>query len=388
MKIIIDASHGGEDSGYTGNGIVEKDFSLLISNYIKDKLKNRDYEVVLTRTSDETLSDEERIDRIRNNINNNEEVLIVSNRLNQGGNDGAEIIYPLRESNELAKDISINLEKVGQNVNKYYQRRLPSDLSLDYDYLIRNTNPYNSIIIEYGYIDSKGDDVSFIKNNYKLLGDAVVLAIDEYLTKSNTYTVKSGDTLYSIAKKYNTTVNELKDLNNLTSSSLNIGQVLKVPTIKTSELPSVSTENLYKVQAGDTLYGIAKKYNVSVSDIKSENNLTSNLLSVGQILKIPEAGSSYETYTVKSGDNLYSIANRYNTTVNEIKELNNLSSNLLSIGQILKIPKSNKEVTYTVKKGDNLYSIAKKYNTTVTKIKELNNLSSNLLSIGQVLKIS
>ena len=91
-------------------------------------------------------------------------------------------------------------------------------------------------------------------------------------------------------------------------------------------------------------------------------------------------------YTVKKGDSLYSIAKKYNTTVDELKRINNLSSNLLSIGQKLIIP-SNESTIYTVLKGDSLYAIAKKYNTTVNKIKTDNNLTNNLLSIGQKLII-
>ena len=81
------------------------------------------------------------------------------------------------------------------------------------------------------------------------------------------------------------------------------------------------------------------------------------------------------------------IEKKYNTTVSAIKDLNNLVSNNLSIGQILKIPSNNNSITYIVKSGDNLYSIARKYNTTVNSIKLKNNLSNNLLSIGQKLII-
>ena len=107
-------------------------------------------------------------------------------------------------------------------------------------------------------------------------------------------------------------------------------------------------------------------------------------------LKIKEEPSStnYIDYVVKSGDNLYSIAKKYNTTVDEIKKLNGLTSNLLNIGMTLKIPiQIGNYINYTVKSGDNLYSIAKKYNTTVDEIKKLNGLTSNLLSIGMELKI-
>lgn len=90
------------------------------------------------------------------------------------------------------------------------------------------------------------------------------------------------------------------------------------------------------------------------------------------------------------GDSLYKIANKFNTTVNALKEKNNLTSNTLSIGQKLLIPttSTNNKLTYTVKKGDNLYSIARTYNTTVDKLKSLNNLTSNTLSIGQTLILS
>ena len=146
----------------------------------------------------------------------------------------------------------------------------------------------------------------------------------------NEYIVKSGDSLYSIANKYNTTVNELKRINNLTSNLLSVGQILKLPSID-----EVTTINEYVVKSGDSLYSIANKYNTTVNELKRINSLTSNLLNIGQKLKIPKEEEVTNTYTVKSGDSLYSIANKYNTTVNELKSKNNLTNNLLSIGQKL-----------------------------------------------------
>lgn len=215
------------------------------------------------------------------------------------------------------------------------------------------------------------------------------------MTGSNYYIVKKGDSLYSIANRYNTTVSELKTLNNLSTNNLDIGQVLKIPTETSEEAPSEEGEIIYTVKSGDSLYRIASLYNTTIDEIKSLNNLTSNTLSIGQKLKIPgtseESSTEYVTYTVVSGDSLYSIAKKYNTTANEIKEFNNLDSNLLSIGQILRIPTSTSSestyLNYTVVSGDNLYSIARRYNTTVDEIKTLNNLTSNTLSVGQTLKI-
>ena len=198
--------------------------------------------------------------------------------------------------------------------------------------------------------------------------------------------------MYSIARKYNTTVDKLKAYNNLTSNNLTIGSSLKIPTSSSNAEETNSNVKTYKVVSGDSLYSIAKKYNTTVDKIKSLNNLQSNILSIGQILKIPNDTntSSTKTYKVVSGDNLYSIAKKYNTTVDKIKSLNNLQSNILSIGQVLKIPNDTNTTstkTYKVVSGDSLYSIAKKYNTTVDKIKSLNNLTSNLLNIGDELLI-
>lgn len=156
-----------------------------------------------------------------------------------------------------------------------------------------------------------------------------------------------------------------------------------------TEPPNPPTGNgNYVVKQGDTLYSIAKKNNTTVDAIKRANGIINNIISVGQKLIIPEgtAEPNYVNYVVRKGDTLYAIANRYDTTVNDIMRLNNLNSTTISIGQELKIPNTNVTI-YTVKQGDTLYSIAKANNTTVTSIKQLNNLTSDTLSIGQQLKI-
>ena len=289
-----------------------------------------------------------------------------------------------------------NLSLAGQTIRKAYQRTLPSNPEKDYYFIHRNTGNTQPLIVEYGFIDDTPQQNQFLNNNYKELAEAVIKSILEYKNlpysppKTNSqrnYIVKKGDTLYSIAQRYNITVDELKKQNQLSTNQLTIGQSLI--------LPSTSFVT-YTVQKGDTLYKIASQYNTTIDILKKINNLSSNILSIGQKIKLPSTEiinipASLETYTVKSGDTLYSIAKKFDTTVDKIKSQNNLSEDALTVGQVLKIPsiilvtKPSKTNVYNVKPGDTLYSLARKFNTTVNNLKLLNNLKTNNLVIGQTI---
>ena len=378
----------------------------------------------------------------------------------ESGGDGAEVIYALRNNSTLSKKITDEIAKEGQNIRKYYQQRLPSNPVKDYYFIHRNTPDTEAVIVEYGFLDSPGDDVNELKNNYKDYAEAVVRALANYTGKtyiapetSDYYTVVKGDSLWSIANKYGITVNELKSLNNLTTNTIHVGDTLKIKSSeeklpenylvytvqKGDSLYSIANKygttvttlmdinNLsgsglqinqqlfipkeknidievekekgveYIVKSGDTLYKIATSYGVSVDELKKANNLTSNTLSVGQKLTIPVSETVVEettktepmgvNYVVQKGDNLYSIANKYSVTVDDLKKENNLTTNTLSIGQILLIPGTSNYANYTVVKGDSLWSIARKYGTTVGELKIINNLETTALSIGQELLI-
>lgn len=391
-KVAIDAYRGGNDIGASANNITEKDFNLNISKYINERLNKLGIENFLVRDSDATLTDDERINIIKNKYGTGNNIIVISNRLNSGNGTGLEIMYPLRNNSKLASSLATSLENSGANVTKFYQFRNSDNPAVDEDYLIRNTPNNQTIVIDYGY-PSNNSDASLL-NNYENLGEAVVKAIADYtgttyypVSGTNYYIVKKGDSLWSIASKNNTTVDVLKKLNNLSSNTLSIGQYLKLPQQNEEE---ASPNNVYVVQKGDSLWSIANKFNITVDNLKSYNSLSSNLLSIGQVLQIPseDIPTNQIIYTVKKGDSLWAIANKYDTTVDMIKSTNNLTSNNLSIDQKLIIPSTTNYITYIVKAGDNLYSIARNYNTTVDSIKKLNNLSSNTLSIGQKLIIT
>jgi LysM repeat protein len=176
---------------------------------------------------------------------------------------------------------------------------------------------------------------------------------------ASTYTVVSGDSLYAIARRFGMTIDELKALNRLTSNVLSVGQRLQVMVDAPSPgWPSAGSSSpagtgvSYTVVRGDTLSGIARRFNTTVEEIKRLNGLTSNTLSVGQRLRVggsqapsgPSGGdpappsTATAGYTVAPGDTLFGIASRFNTTVDELKRLNALTSTALSVGQRIKVP--------------------------------------------------
>ena len=363
-----------------------------------EEFQKRGVPVTLIRSTDETISPTDRVNRVLAAYGDNPNVVVISNHINAAGSgiqgaEGAEVIYALRDNSTLASNILTALGNAGQKMRKFYQRRLPSDTSKDYYFMHRNTGSNtHPVIVEYGFIDNP-EDLAKIQNNYKEYVDAVVDAviatyegetIPSLPESGNYYVVQSGDSLWKIANKYGITVDELKSLNGLTSNNLSVGQIL--------EVPGGSSSGTYTVKAGDSLWKIANQYGLTVAELKNLNGLTSDNLSIGQILKISNSSSSNNsnTYTVKAGDSLWKIANQYGLTVAELKNLNGLTSDNLSIGQVLKISNSsssNNSNTYTVKAGDSLWNIANKYGITVSELKSLNGLTSDNLSIGQILKV-
>lgn len=224
------------------------------------------------------------------------------------------------------------------------------------------------------------------------------------------YTVQEGDTLTSIAQKYDTTVHEITVTNSIVNPNLiYVGEVLKIYPGNRSIIKRKKVfTTTYIVQSGDTLTSIAMKFDTTVQAIAELNDLQNpNLIYVGEILKIPtnsrgnlSAPSSrhyIKTYIVQSGDTLTSIAKKFNTTVDKIALLNNITNpNLIYPGQILKIETSinssirgyNFNTMYTVQKGDTLLGISRKLDVDYKELIQKNDITNpNLIYTGEVLKI-
>jgi membrane-bound lytic murein transglycosylase D len=267
---------------------------------------------------------------------------------------------------------------------------------------------------------------------------------------TKTHKVKKGENLGAIANKYDVTVSELKKWNKLKSNNIMLGANLKIvknervvttvrkeikqpkvvesnenEAIASNENSDDTTQNpsdYYEVQKGDNLYYIAKKFNVSVDDLKKWNNIEDGTVRLGSKLALmnlntdenePVAEVKTETkiveYVVKSGDNLGAIAKKYNTTVSDLKEWNAIEDNNIKVGEKIVVSKKlfavneakptkkeayannekEKVKHYYVKKGDSLFSIAKKHpGVTVADIKKWNDIDGETLKPGMKLKIS
>ncbi|MFJ8069416.1 LysM peptidoglycan-binding domain-containing protein [Peribacillus sp. NPDC096447] len=247
------------------------------------------------------------------------------------------------------------------------------------------------------------------KNSFILAGTIIGTLIAGTSAYAGSYQVKSGDTLDKISKSNNTTVQQLKSQNHLTSNLIFPGQVLKVNTIKTQTKNIDKTEK-YVVKLGDTLSKIAKRYNLSLSALLKLNTDISNSdrIYIGQSIRVsgqaPASSSTAKTnatYTVKSGDTLDKIARVNNMTVQQLKTKNHLTGSRIFPGQVLKVNtltstsdnnNNNKNTTdvYVVKLGDSLSTIAKRYNLSLSALLKMNpNISnSDRIRIGQTIRVS
>ena len=403
VGIIVDSGHGGIDSGAVGNNLQEKDLNLRAGKYIYNRLQELGIPAVLTREDDEYLPKADRIKKVLSLYNNSPNTILVSNHINAGGAEGAEVVYSLKNNSTLADLVLNNIGEAGQVKRKTYQRRLPENPNKDYYYILRESGNTEPILIEYGFIDNV-KDAEKLENNLLDYAEGVVEAVSDYIginyqppgnipsTGGDLYTVKRGDTLYSIARRFDISVDKIKQLNNLKDNNISVGQTLKLEE-QTIDYPTADT---YIVKRGDTLYSIALSNNLTIDELKTANNLTGNTLQIGQQLIIPDSMpkpdynfNDYIEYTVKRGDSLWQISKQFNIPLPELISLNNLTDLSLQIGQKLIVPNngaSNEEI-YIVKAGDTLWSVAKNNNISVAELKKLNNLDSNLLSIGQQLKL-
>lgn len=208
------------------------------------------------------------------------------------------------------------------------------------------------------------------------------------------HTVKKGETLYGITQQYNTSKKDLRDANSGLLMFLKVGQELRIPV-------AIKNRTIHTVKKGETLYGISKIYGLSIEELSALNPEKVKDLQVGAVLQLKEKKSavsvpkqsveaSKNIHVVAKGETLYGITKKYGVTLDQLKQLNPTLSESLSIGDKIVLPNSAKKVEiakpkientpksetkliqYTVEKGETFYGISKKYNTTVEALKKSN----------------
>ncbi|MDR1677801.1 MAG: LysM peptidoglycan-binding domain-containing protein [Deltaproteobacteria bacterium] len=202
-----------------------------------------------------------------------------------------------------------------------------------------------------------------------------------------THKVQTGETISTIAANYRVSQRQLMDLNNLSDEAvIRVGQELKIGTVPAASRALTGSAE-YKVVSGDTISTIADRYGLSSEELRGINNLSSNTLQIGQVLKVPAISKS-TTGSGRSGDPVSGVAQSLGMSQDNLKKVSDISSDLLKVGQKLKVAAGGTiEQEYLVASGDTVSTIAERHNMKTVELKELNNLSDNNIRVGQKLKV-
>lgn len=469
--IAIDAGHGGDDPGALGKYTYEKKITLQIANRLRAKINaQKGMSAFLIRTGDYFVNLNKRsviaregkadflvsihADGFTSSQPRGASVWVLSNRraTSELGRwmekheahsellGGAGNIIQDSDSvpflNKMLLDMSMgNTMDVGYAIGALVTKELsqvtkmhkskPVHASL----AVLKSPDIPSILVEAGFITNRTEERLLNQADFQnKIANAVYKGIYKHFTntppqgslfaqkkRAIKHTVRSGESLGLLAQRYSVSSAELKQYNHLKSNALRIGQVLSIPpnyqvvvkaepavkrVLSTYSEPSQAV--VHVVRSGESLSVIAKRYNKTLKQLKSYNNLRSTSLAIGQKIKIPGTGGAMldvasavaveRVHKVKRGESLSVIAQRYDSSSEALKKYNRLKSTSLSIGQKIKIPGASSlatqpERTHQVKRGESLSVIASRYSSTTAQLKDYNKLRSTSLRVGQKIRI-
>lgn len=257
-----------------------------------------------------------------------------------------------------------------------------------------------------GIADRYGCSVADLRNINGIDGDLLSVgqsigipaqACDEPSHATCTHRVASGQTLASIAKRYATSVEAIREANDLDGHVIHPDQKIAVPTGSWDGPREGPEVREHEVSSGETLGKIAQRYGCRVATVRRANGIDGNLIHPGQTLEVPEdcdEGATMETHHIEAGESLKSIAAQHGCTIGELKQANDKDGTRIFAGHRLKIPHCDgteqndpELVSHTVMPGETLGHIAQRYGTSVSSIKERNSLEGHLINVGDELEV-
>jgi len=226
-----------------------------------------------------------------------------------------------------------------------------------------------------------------IRGHKILTGQKLLLSPN---SRTTYYVVKSGDTLSEIALWFGVSLSSLRHLNHITKGRIYTGQKLRINPIEEGQRGS----STHVVRKGDTLWDIARAYDLSVLELKEMNGLKTSGIRPGMKLKVGEMSKRVESddepfeYVVKKGDSLSVIAQRFSVGLNLLRRLNHLKSDRIHPGQKLQLrPSSLDEAVHVVRAGENLSTIALKYQMKLQDLVRINGIEGSKILVGQKLRL-
>ncbi len=276
----------------------------------------------------------------------------------------------------------------------YKGQRLKIEIQPAPVYVVRSGDTLSEIALESGIPVSRIRELNGISGDRIYTGQRLKLVSERKSAKETSiHVVRKGESLWDIARKYNLRISEIKEINQLKSDVIRPGMrlALKVSPEKESvekgKIGEIEDELFeYRVRPGDSLSSIAKRFDVAVGLLKQLNGLKNNRIYAGQVLQLRPTSLDEAVHVVRSGETLSSIAFKYRMNVSHIRRLNAIEGSKILVGQELRL-KGTKPHVHIVERGDALWEIAQAYGMTVAALKQLNGLTSDRIYPGQELQL-
>ena len=414
---------------YTNNIIIGQKLTLYVPDAQKDYYASLDKSTEIEEKAPKVSNEGTKDEYFTHTIRKGENLGSISTKYGVS-------ISAIKQWNDLSSNTILagsKLKIYSSSIPDYVDEEVSSSSNTNlYRYKVRKGDTIGQIAETYRVSARMLRKWNGLKSNKIIAGQTLKIYTNQPITTTqeiaeqndaniNYYKVKKGDTIGKIAELYKVSAGDIKQWNGLSGNKIIAGHTLKIysdsgphgiPTKTNNENNIVKSSDVeyYTIKKGDTIWDIANAYNVSVTQLKKWNDMTGNKIIAGKTLKVysdkkntvtnsstvQKTLDGTTTHTIRKGETISQIAEKYKVSIDDLKEWNNLNDDNIIAGQKLKIKSDKSEefadasgqnIYHIVNSGESLYSIAKMYNTTVAKLKFINNLGGSQIIAGQKLRV-